>query len=99
MLADPRALPVLEKHLHEANSAIQAKAIAAIGNCRTPEAAKLLTGFLEASDGFLDAEAAKALGRIGGAELEDKLIALLVSPHPATREAAASALASLPLNG
>lgn len=96
MLADPRTLPALKKHLQEPNTAIQVKAIAALGNCGAPEAAALLTGFLDAGDGFLDAEAAKALGVIGSAELEDKFLSLLASPHPATREAAAFALSHLP---
>ena len=51
-----------------------------------------------AARGFADAEAALALGKIGDCRLEDRLIKMVHSPHPRTREAAAMALGQLSLN-
>jgi HEAT repeat protein len=56
-----------------------------------------LVPFLDAGDGLLDAEAVTSLARLGKANLETKFIDLLKSPHPQTREAAALALAKLPV--
>lgn len=88
--------PLLER-LQERNPTIQARAIAAISQYRAPGLVGAIKPFLSAGDGLLDAEAALALGRIGDHTLESRLIELLSSPHPSTRQAAATALGSLPL--
>jgi HEAT repeat protein len=89
--------PLLER-LQERNPPVQARAIAAISHYRAPGLVGAIKPFLAAGDGLLDAEAALALGRIGDHTLEGRLIDLLSSPHPSTREAAAIALGLLPLS-
>lgn len=98
-LAHPSALPYLMDSLSsEPNTAIKARVIEALGYYRKQDLVKTLEPFLDAADGILDAEAALAIGRLGGAALESKLIALLASPHATTRAAAATALGMLPLS-
>lgn len=94
-LANPKALPVLIEKLREPNSGVRARAVAAIGNYRDPALAKHIVPFLDANDGLLEAEAALALARLGDPAPEARLIALLRSPYPSTRQAAASALGEL----
>lgn len=95
VLALPGAIPTIRERLADPVPAIRAKAIAALGSFNDPSLAPLLIPFLDAGDGFLDAEAALSLSRIGGGKLEAKFIELLRSPHPRTREAAATALGRL----
>jgi HEAT repeat protein len=95
MLADPRALSILVERLKEPSPAIRAKAIAALGNFRSPSLVAELLPFLDTNDGLLDAEAVSALARIGDSSLETRFIELLRSPHPQTRQAAALALGVL----
>jgi HEAT repeat protein len=95
MLANPRALPILEERLKDPSPAIRAKAIAALGNFRNPSLVPELLPFLDSNDGLLDAEAVTALARIGDSSLEDRFLDLLRSPHPQTRQAVALALGVL----
>ena len=97
-LAHPAALPVLKERLRDPGPGIVAKAIAALGNFSDPEIPGLLVPFLDANDGLQEVEALRALAKTGDAALESRFISLLASPHPLTREAAASALGELPLS-
>lgn len=94
-LAHPKAVPVLIEKLSEPNTGLRAKAIAALGNYRDPSLAKHLVPFLDANDGLVEAEAALALAKAGEAAQEGKLIELLKSPYPNTRQTAARALGEL----
>jgi len=97
-LADPKGLPVLIEQLKDDNTAIVAKVIAALGNFQDPRLVQLLIPFLNRNDGLLDAEAALSLGKMGVVSQQGKLIELLSSPHAKTREAAATALGTLPVS-
>jgi HEAT repeat protein len=55
-----------------------------------------LRPFLNATDGALEAEAALALARLKDLASEERITALLASPHASTRQAAATALSLLP---
>jgi len=84
--------------LDDESTAVQAKAIAALAYFTpNPAICARLRLFLEASDGTLEAEAALALARLGDIAATHSIVALLSSPHPATRAAAAQALSLLPL--
>ena len=96
-LADPSTLPLLLERLNDQNSAIQARAITAVGNF--PPAATLcerLRPFLATDNGDLEAEAALSLARLGDLASTDIIITLLTSPHASTRKAAAVALRLMP---
>lgn len=98
-LALPSALPVLLERLDDSTAAIQARAIAALGNfAATTELYERLRPFLEADDGSREAEAALALARLGDRPSAERIAALLSSPHPSTRQAAATALSLLPVD-
>lgn len=97
-LAEPSTLPVLLKSLNDRNTAIQAKAITALGNF--PSTATLcphLQPFLKANDGDLEAAAALALAKLGDVHSMPGIISLLSSSHASTRQAAATALSLLPI--
>jgi len=95
-LAHPQALGLLVEKLQDPQVAVRAVAIEALSHYREPSLVPRLLPFLEESDGLLDAEAALALGRIGGAALEEPLLRLIDSPHERTRCAAVTALSHLP---
>ena len=96
-LAEPAALPVLIERLDDQNTAIQARAITALGNF--PVSTTLidrLRFFLKSYNGELEAEAAIALARLGDTASTEAIITLLASPHASTRKAAATALSLMP---
>ena len=96
-LAEPSMLPVLLERLNDQNTAIQARAVAAVSNF--PPTATLyshLRPFLKAIDGNLEAEAALALAKLGDSDSLAAIISLLSSSHSSTRKAAATALSLLP---
>jgi HEAT repeat protein len=96
-LAVPSTLPVLLDRLDDRNAAIQARAIAAVaGFPPSPLLYERLRPFLNATDGALEAEAALALARLKDLASEERITALLASPHASTRQAAATALSLLP---
>lgn len=98
-LALPSALPVLLERLDDRVAAIQARAIAALGNfAATPELYGHLRPFLNADDGSREAEAALALARLGDQPSAERIEALLASTYPSTRQAAATALSLLPVD-
>lgn len=97
-LAAPSTLPVVLNSLNDRNTAIQAKAIAALSNF--PSTATLcdhLRPFLKANDGDLEAAAALAMAKLGDPHSLPGIISLLSSPHSSTRKAAATALSVLPI--
>src|SRR6185369_4386769 len=95
----PAVLPVLLERLDDVNSAIQARAIAALANFpSSPELCERLRHFLGKQDGALEAEAALALARLGDQESVEHIFSLLTSPHASTRQAAATALSLIPFN-
>ena len=97
-LAVPATLPLLLERLDDQNAAIRARAIAALaGFPPSPLLYERLRPFLEAADGALEAEAALALARLKDLASEQRITALLTSPHASTRQAAATALSLLPL--
>jgi HEAT repeat protein len=97
-LAVPSTLPVLLERLADDNGAIRARAIAALaGFPPTPALLERLRPFLGESDGSLEAEAAQTLARLKDLSSQERIKALLASPHASTRQAAARALALLPL--
>jgi HEAT repeat protein len=97
-LAVPSTLPVLLLRLDDQNAAIRARAIAAVaGFPPSPVLYERLRPFLDAADGALEAEAALALARLKDLASEERITALLASPHASTRQAAAAALSRLPL--
>ena len=96
-LGYPGAMGPLVEKLKDPSPAIQSQVIAALGNFRDLSLIPLLVPFLDAGDGLLDAEAVRALGKIGAADCEEKFISLLESPHTVTRQAAALALGELPV--
>jgi len=96
-LAEPAALPVLIERLDDQNTAIQARAITALGNF--PVSTTLIERlrlFLKSYNGELEAEAAIALARLGDTTSTEAIITLLASPHASTRKAAATALSLMP---
>jgi HEAT repeat protein len=89
---------VLLERLNDQNTAIQARAISALGNF--PASAvpcDRLRPFLQSNDGDLEAQAALALARLGDRSALAGIISLLSSPYSSTRMAAATALSQLPL--
>lgn len=97
-LAQPSTLPVLLERLDDQNTAIQARAITALGNFPASTAlCDRLRPFLKAYNGDIEAEAALALARLGDLASADAIITLLSSPHASTRKAAAIALSMLPV--
>ena len=97
-LAAPSTLPVLLDRLADQNAAIRARAISAVaGFSPSPLVYERLRPFLDATDGVLEAEAALALARLKDLASEQRITALLTSPHASTRRAAATALSLLPL--
>jgi HEAT repeat protein len=94
-IAHPSSIPLLLEKLKEENSGIRARAIRALGRFRDSSLNLSLLPFLDAGDGLTDVEAALALARTGDASLEEKLARLALSPIPATRAAAATALGLL----
>jgi hypothetical protein len=98
-LGNTATLPALLERLDDRSAAIQARAIAALGNfSATPELHGQLRPFLDADDGSREAEAALALARLGDHSSAARIEALLASPHPSTRQAAAIALSILPID-
>jgi HEAT repeat protein len=98
-LAVPSTLPVLLDRLDDQNAAIRARAIAAVaGFPPSPLLYERLRPFLDSADGALEAEAALALARLKDLASEERITALLNSPHASTRQAAAMALSLLPLD-
>lgn len=96
-LGNTATLPALLERLDDRSVAIQARAIAALGNfSANPELHGRLRPFLDADDGSREAEAALALARLGDQSSAVRIEALLASPHPSTRQAAAIALSILP---
>jgi HEAT repeat protein len=97
-LAEPSTLPILINSLNDRAAAIQAKAIAALSNF--PPSSTLcghLRPFLKANDGYLEAEAALAIAKLGDSHSITGIISLLSSAHSSTRKAAATALSLLPI--
>jgi HEAT repeat protein len=96
-LAEPSTLPVLLERLEDQNTAIQARAIAALANFPdSPALDERLRPFLVADNGDLEAEAALALAKRGDMASTTSIINLLSSPHASTRKAAATALSLMP---
>jgi HEAT repeat protein len=95
--ANRAAIPVLLDKLKDGNSGIRARAIRALGQFRDNTLIPSLLPFLEAGDGLTDVEAALALGHIGEPACAEKLARLALSPLPASRAAAATALGLLRL--
>lgn len=97
-LATPAAIPVLLERLSDSAAAIRARAIAALsGYTPTPALCERIRPFLDADDGSLEAEAALALARLGDLASAARIEAMLASPHASSRQAAATALSTLPL--
>lgn len=97
-LALPPALPALIERLDDPHTAVQARAITALASFRvSPEVLQRLRGFLDASDGALEAEAALTLARLKDLASLDHIRSLLTSQHASTRQAAATALSLMPL--
>jgi HEAT repeat protein len=97
-LAVPATLPVLMERLDDANQAVQARVIIALG--RFPSSAGLcerLRPFLNERDGSLEAEAALTLARLGDVASVADIAALLSSPHVSVRMSAATAISLLPI--
>jgi HEAT repeat protein len=97
-LAKPSTLPILVERLNDQNTAIQARAVAALSNF--PATAALyghLRPFLNENDGNLEAEAALAMAKLGDSDSLAAIISLLFSSHSSTRKAAATALSLLPI--
>ena len=96
-LAEPSTLPTLIERLDDQNTAIQARAICALGNFpASPALLERLRPFLQAGNGELEGDAAMVLARLGDSDSADAITALLVSPHASSRKAAAMALSLLP---
>lgn len=96
-LADPATLQTLLERLDDKSGAVQARAIIALS--KFPASSVIherLRPFLKSSNGELEGEAALALASLGDLSATDDIIALLASPHPSTRRAAATALSLLP---
>ena len=96
-LAEPSTLPLLLERLDDQLTAVQARAITALGNF--PASASLyerLRPFLKVTDGDLEAEASLTLARLGDSASTGDIISLLSSPHASTRKAAATALSLMP---
>ena len=96
-LAVPETFPVVAAGIADPNQAIKAKAISALGNFRDSRAVSFLIPCLDADDGLIEAEAVRALGKVGRPECEKQILVLLGSRHETTRVAAAEALGTLPL--
>lgn len=96
-MAHPAALKVIIERLAEPEPAMKARAIAALGNYHDPALVGYLTPFLDADDGLVEVEAMKALAPIGDSFLEERIIRLLRSQYPKTREVAAWTLGCLPV--
>ena len=97
-LAVPETLPVLLGRVNDPNTAVQARAIAALGNFPpSPAICARLHPFLNANDGALEAEAVISLARLADQTILAVIPDLLASPHDSTRQAAATALGLLPL--
>jgi HEAT repeat protein len=97
-LALPAALPILVERLEDKHTAVQARAIAALGSFRVgSEVLQRLRAFLDASDGSLEAEAALCLARLKDVISVNSILLLLESQHASTRQAAATALYLMPL--
>ena len=97
-IANTATLPLLLERLADENTAIKAKAVKALANYpASPDIIERLVPFLKEDDGMLEAEAAIVLGKLGTADIDEKLIPLLSSKHSSTRQAAAHALSVLPL--
>lgn len=98
-LALPAALPVLVELLDDENPTVQGRAIAALLNFSVPpEVLVKLRSFLDASDGILEAEAALTLAGLQDVYSTKQIQALLTSHHASTRQAAATALSSMPVH-
>jgi len=97
-LAEPSTLPKLLERLDDQNSAIQARTISALANFpASPILYDRLRPFLKSGNEELEAEAALTLARLGDLASTDNIIGLLSSPHPSTRQAAATALSLMPV--
>jgi HEAT repeat protein len=96
-LAESSTQPVLLERLDDQITAIQAKAITALGNFQASIALyERLRPFLKEGNGELEAEAALTLARLGDLASSDAIITLLASHHASTRKAAATALSLMP---
>jgi HEAT repeat protein len=96
-LAEPSTLPILLERLDDQNTAVQARAISALGSF--PASSILfdrLRPFLKVSNGDIEAEAALALARLCDLASTETIITLLASPHASTRKAAAISLSQMP---
>lgn len=97
-VALPAAMPLLVELLDDESPAVQGRAVASLRNLPvTAEVCDKLRGFLDASDGVLEAEAALTLAELGDLYSLEKIGTLLVSPHASTREAAALAISRMPI--
>ncbi len=98
-LGNPATLPVLLERLDDRSEAVQARAIAALGNFgSTAGLLDRLRPFLDADDGSREAAAVLTLARLGDRESAGRIESLLLSAHASTRQAAATALSTLPLD-
>ncbi len=97
-LVEPSTMPTLIERLDDQSSAVQARAITALGNFPpTSTLCERLRPFLQADNGELEGEAALALSKLGDSASTTTIVALLTSPHASTRIAAATALSQLPV--
>jgi len=97
-LAFPATLPILVELLDDKNPAVQGRAIAALRNFPvTSEILNKLRTFLSSSDGVLEAEAAMALAAFNDLYSLSLIESLLTSHHASTRQAAVTALSSMPI--
>lgn len=97
-LAFPATLPILMELLDDKSPAVQSRAIAALRNFpSTPDIINKLRTFLGSSDGVLEAEAAMALAALNDLNSLSRIQALLTSHHASTRQAAVTALSSMPI--
>lgn len=97
-LALPASLPILVELLADESPTVQGWAIIALRNFTvTPEIVAKLRPFLSANNGQLEAEASLTLAALKDLASLDQIRALLSSPHASTRQAAATAIARLPV--
>lgn len=92
------SLQALVERLDDQNSAVQARAIAALRNFTvSADILKTLRTFLASDDGTLEAEAALTLATLNDTASINSIIPLLSSRFASTRQAAASAISIMPL--
>lgn len=97
-IAHPSTFQTLLKSLDDHNSAVQARAIAALAHFPSDQSlCSKIRPYLDANDGMLEAEAAKTLAEFKDITAIPGIINLLSSQHPTARIAAAEALGKLPI--